>query len=98
MEQKPRARYDEFAEQFISVLHEHWSDILQDGSCGCHARCTKNVRAAVASRFIVEAIYRVRAARSQAPEELPILATTLDIDASGLDYWRKNAKISIDYS
>ncbi len=29
MEQKPRARYDEFAEQFISVLHEHWSDILQ---------------------------------------------------------------------
>ncbi len=29
MEQKPRARYDEFAEQFTCVLHEHWSDILQ---------------------------------------------------------------------
>lgn len=29
MEQKPRARYDEFAEQFTSVLYEHWSDILQ---------------------------------------------------------------------
>ena len=29
MEQKPRARYDEFAEQFTSVLYDHWSDILQ---------------------------------------------------------------------
>lgn len=29
MEQIPRARYDEFAEQFTSVLHENWSDILQ---------------------------------------------------------------------
>lgn len=29
MEQKPRARYDEFADQFTSVIHEHWSDILQ---------------------------------------------------------------------
>ena len=29
MEQKPRARYDEFADQFTSVLHEHWTDILQ---------------------------------------------------------------------
>ena len=29
MEQKPRARYDEFADQFTSILHEHWSDILQ---------------------------------------------------------------------
>ena len=29
MEQKPRARYDEFAEQFTSILYEHWSDILQ---------------------------------------------------------------------
>ena len=30
MEQnKPHARYDEFAEQFTSVMHEHWSDILQ---------------------------------------------------------------------
>lgn len=29
MEQQPRARYDEFAEQFTSVLHEHWSDIVQ---------------------------------------------------------------------
>jgi hypothetical protein len=29
VEQKPRARYDEFAEQFTSVLYEHWSDILQ---------------------------------------------------------------------
>ncbi len=28
-QQTPRARYDDFAEQFISVLHEHWSDILQ---------------------------------------------------------------------
>ena|ERR1700694_59393 len=28
MEQKPRARYDEFAEQFTSVLYENWSDIL----------------------------------------------------------------------
>jgi hypothetical protein len=26
---KPHARYDEFAEQFTSVLYEHWSDILQ---------------------------------------------------------------------
>ena len=29
MEQMPRARYDEFAEQFTCVLHEHWPDILQ---------------------------------------------------------------------
>ena len=29
MEQKPRARYDEFAEQFTCVLHDHWPDILQ---------------------------------------------------------------------
>lgn len=29
MEQKPRARYDEFAEQFTSILYDHWSDILQ---------------------------------------------------------------------
>lgn len=30
MEQKkPHARYDEFAEQFTSVMHIHWSDILQ---------------------------------------------------------------------
>lgn len=29
MEQKPRARYDEFAEQFTSIMHEHWADILQ---------------------------------------------------------------------
>lgn len=29
MEQTPRARYDEFADQFTCVLHEHWSDILQ---------------------------------------------------------------------
>lgn len=27
-QQAPRARYDEFAEQFTSVLHENWSDIL----------------------------------------------------------------------
>jgi hypothetical protein len=29
MEQKPRARYDEFADQFTSILYEHWADILQ---------------------------------------------------------------------
>ncbi|GAC1393221.1 MAG: hypothetical protein NVS4B11_11620 [Ktedonobacteraceae bacterium] len=30
MEQKkPHARYDEFADQFTSVMHMHWSDILQ---------------------------------------------------------------------
>jgi len=29
MEQMPRARYDEFAEQFTCVLHDHWPDILQ---------------------------------------------------------------------
>src|SRR5215467_14829410 len=29
VEQKPHAHYDEFAEQFTCVLHEHWSDILQ---------------------------------------------------------------------
>ncbi len=29
MEQKPHARYDEFAEQFTSIMHEHWGDILQ---------------------------------------------------------------------
>ena len=30
MEQKkPHARYDEFADQFTSVMHSHWSDILQ---------------------------------------------------------------------
>ncbi len=29
MEQKkPRARHDEFAEQFTSVMYEHWSEIL----------------------------------------------------------------------
>ena len=29
MEQMPRARYDEFSEQFTCVLHDHWPDILQ---------------------------------------------------------------------
>lgn len=30
MEQKkPHARYDEFAEQFTSVIYDHWADILQ---------------------------------------------------------------------
>lgn len=29
MEQKPRARYDEFAEQFTAVMHDHWADIIQ---------------------------------------------------------------------
>ena len=29
MERKPRARYDEFADQFTSIIYEHWSDILQ---------------------------------------------------------------------
>ena len=29
MEQKPHAHYDEFAEQFTRVLHEHWTNILQ---------------------------------------------------------------------
>lgn len=30
MEQnKPHARYDEFAEQFTLLLYEHWTDILQ---------------------------------------------------------------------
>jgi hypothetical protein len=29
MEQTPHARYDEFADQFTSVLHDNWSDILQ---------------------------------------------------------------------
>ena len=29
MEQKRRARYDEFASQFTSIMHEHWADILQ---------------------------------------------------------------------
>jgi len=29
MEQKPRARYDEFADQFTCIMDEHWSDILQ---------------------------------------------------------------------
>ena len=29
MERKPRARYDEFADQFTSIMYEHWSDILQ---------------------------------------------------------------------
>src|ERR671922_627871 len=28
-QQKPHARYDEFAEQFTSVMYTHWSDILQ---------------------------------------------------------------------
>ena len=28
-QQKPHARYDEFAQQFTSVMYEHWSDILQ---------------------------------------------------------------------
>lgn len=27
-QQAPRARYDEFSEQFTTVLHENWSDIL----------------------------------------------------------------------
>ncbi len=27
-QQKPHVRYDEFATQFTSVLHQHWSDIL----------------------------------------------------------------------
>ena len=29
MEQKSHARNDEFADQFTTVLFEHWSDILQ---------------------------------------------------------------------
>jgi hypothetical protein len=29
MEPTPRARYDEFADQFTTVLHEHWADVLQ---------------------------------------------------------------------
>lgn len=29
MEQKPHARYDEFADQFTSIMYEHWSDIIQ---------------------------------------------------------------------
>ena len=29
MEQMPRGRHDEFAEQFTCVLHDHWPDILQ---------------------------------------------------------------------
>jgi hypothetical protein len=29
MERKPRARYDEFADQFTFIMYEHWSDILQ---------------------------------------------------------------------
>lgn len=29
MERKPRARYDEFADQFTFIIYEHWSDILQ---------------------------------------------------------------------
>jgi hypothetical protein len=29
MEPTPRAHYDEFADQFTSVLHEHWTDVLQ---------------------------------------------------------------------
>ncbi len=29
MEQKPRAHYDEFADQFTSIMYEHWADILQ---------------------------------------------------------------------
>ncbi len=29
MEQTPRARNEEFSDQFTSVLYEHWSDILQ---------------------------------------------------------------------
>ena len=29
MERKPRARYDEFTDQFTSIIYEHWSDILQ---------------------------------------------------------------------
>jgi hypothetical protein len=28
MEQKPRAQYDEFADQFTSILYEHWSEVL----------------------------------------------------------------------
>lgn len=30
MEQrKPHAHYDEFGKQFVSLLHEHWSDIVR---------------------------------------------------------------------
>jgi hypothetical protein len=29
MEHKPHARYDEFADQFTSIICGHWSDILQ---------------------------------------------------------------------
>jgi len=28
-QKKPHARYDEFAEQFTSVIYDHWADILQ---------------------------------------------------------------------
>lgn len=29
MEPTPRAHYDEFADQFTSLLHQHWADVLQ---------------------------------------------------------------------
>ena len=29
MEPTPRAHYDEFADQFTSLLHQHWTDVLQ---------------------------------------------------------------------
>jgi hypothetical protein len=28
-QKKPHARYDEFADQFTSMMHGHWPDILQ---------------------------------------------------------------------
>src|SRR2546423_15017314 len=38
VEQKPRARYDEFAEQFTCVLHEHWSDRSEERRVGKECR------------------------------------------------------------
>jgi len=46
---KPRARYDEFADQFTSGMYEHWSDILQ--IINRQSRVAALLRAATPSQF-----------------------------------------------
>lgn len=47
---KPHTRYDEFAEQFTLVMHEHWSDILQIINCQS-PRAASLLRTAIPAGF-----------------------------------------------
>jgi hypothetical protein len=57
---KSHTRYDEFAEQFTLVMHEHWSDILQLINCQS-PRIASLLRIAIPSGFKrMNGVWRVR--------------------------------------